>query len=235
MFVTEPGFYILSPDNIWSTGKWELYRAIERAARTCYKSESEMTNESAAKMVEKLVENGHEAMLEHAVIAVKFFLDRGLSHELVRHREASYAQESTRYCNYSKGKFDSQCTFISPYDEVEAQQAAKDVDNTAEIMKEWTKACHDSEEHYLRMLELGATPELARSVLNNSLKTEIVVTANAREWRHIFKMRAVNTYGKPHPQMKALMHPLLERFAEAMPELFGDILENEKKEGENHT
>lgn len=228
MFITESGFYILSPENLEGEGKRSIYQAIERAARTCYKSEEKMTLESGERMIKMLVQNGHEAMLEHATIAVKFFLDRGLSHELVRHREASYAQESTRYCNYSKGKFDGQCTFIAPFNEVRAQQADKDEDHTIEIMKEWTTACREAEDHYMRMLELGASPELARSVLNNSLKTEIVVTANIREWRHILKMRAVNTHGKPHPQMKALMHPLLERFASAMPELFGDILEEEK-------
>ena len=242
MYITESGYEILSPD-LDKDGKEGLYRAIERAGRTCYKSEANMTEDSAAAFVRAMVRSGHEAMLEHAYIAVRFTLDRGLSHELVRHRMAAFAQESTRWCNYSKDKFDGQCTFILPYDEIRSEQERKmDCDvwdeaaeqectrRTREIVNEWTDACMDAEAHYLRMLELGASPEIARAALNNSLKTELVITANAREWRHILKLRAMDDYGRPHPQMKSLMGRLLKELGTKLPELFGDLLKNEQKE-----
>lgn len=226
IYITEDSFCILT--DIGESGKQKIYSDIEKAARICYKSENLITEGSAQKMVRSLIKRGHEAMLEHASIAVLFITDRGITHELVRHREASFAQESTRWCNYSKDKFENNCTFINPYQLIKDDQISKNQSNTQLIYDVWCEACLQSENAYMKMLELGASPQVARSVLNNSLKSEIVVTANIREWRHIFKMRAVETYGKPHPQMKALMHSLLEKFAEAMPELFDDILMEEQ-------
>lgn len=143
---------------------------------------------------------------------------RGVSHELVRRRLASYAQESTRYCNYSKGKFDGEITVINPFGNRD------DRDDMFSVWC-WKTACQEAEEAYMLMLDKGITPELARSVLPHSLKTEVVMTANMREWRHFFKLRALGVTGRPHPQMVQVAMPLLKECAEAMPELFGDLME----------
>ena len=190
-----------------------IYRNIEIAGRTCYKSEDKITPESARKFVKGLIKRGHEAMIEHATMTVRFTVDRGVSHEIVRHRIASYAQESTRYCRYSDDKFGNELTFIKPcfWEEDSAHY------------NEWLGAMRVAETVYLGMLSAGVKPEEARSVLPNSLKTELIVTANMREWRSIFKLRAAGVTGKPHPQMLEVMIPLLKQCQELMPEIFGDI------------
>lgn len=181
---------------------------IERAGRTCYKSEENITEGSAPRFVKMLIRRGHEAMIEHGSATVKFITNRGVTHELVRHRVASFGQESTRYVNYG-GK---EMEFIRPvWSEDEGG------------MLTWGRAMRYAEVAYQDLLDLGWRPEQAREVLPNSLKTEIVVTANYREWRHIFKLRALGTTGKPHPQMQALMLPVLEEFKAKLPALFGDL------------
>ena len=224
MRIVKPGYEIVSPAGLNEAGCEAIYEHIEFAARTCYKSDNPTDREKRHAFVRRLVESAHEAMLEHAFITVRFFVDRGVSHEIVRHREASFAQESTRYCNYSKGKFGEECSFIDISGGLAAEGKETSGDQHAALLEEWLKACADSEAHYMRMLELGATPQMARSVLTSSLKTELVVTANIREWRHILKLRAADTTGKAHPQMKEVMVPLLMDFKNAMPELFGDII-----------
>jgi thymidylate synthase (FAD) len=192
----------------------KILEKIEKVARTCYKSEGKIQEGSAAKMVASLIKSGHEAMLEHVSITVKFVVDRGISHELVRHRLASFAQESTRYCNYSKDDFGSEITFIIP-EYLDYKSAGW---NT---WKETMKACEDS---YFKLLDIGLTPQEARAVLPNSLKTEVVMTANLREWRHFFKLRALGTTGKPHPQMLEVTVPLLEDFKQMIPVVFDDLV-----------
>lgn len=192
-----------------------IMRKIEKIGRTCYKSESAITDESAGKFVRGLIERGHEAMLEHASLTVLFTVDRGVSHELVRHRMASFAQESTRYCNYSKDKFGGELTFIKPV-------FFKDSNNW-HLMNDWGLAMSAAEQNYLSMLRGGAKPEEARSVLPNSLKTDIWMTCNLREWRHVLKLRAAGTTGKPHPQMAEVMIPLLKHLKEYLPDVFFDI------------
>lgn len=188
-----------------------ILKNIELAGRTCYKSEDKITEDSASKFVRMLVKNGHEAMIEHQAITVKFVCDRGVSHEIVRHRIASFAQESTRYCNYSNDKFGSEITVIEPFF----------FDENSEEYKVWWACCATAEVDYLRLLRLGRSPQEARSVLPNSLKTEIVVTMNVREWRHFFKLRCAST---AHPQMRELAIPLFEEMKELLPELFEDII-----------
>lgn len=207
MKVIEPSFEILTPIN-----HDEILRRIETAARTCYKSEDLITDESAAKMVKALVKRQHMAMLEHVSLSVKFICDRGVSHEIVRHRVASYAQESTRFCNYGQGKFGSEITVIRPlfYDE-----------GTPEYL-EWYMGCEGCEQAYMALIEKGSNAQMARSVLPNSLKTEIVVTMNLREWIHFFNLRVVGTTGEPHPQMRQSAEPVLQTFAHELPEIFGD-------------
>lgn len=215
MKIVKPGFEILT--NI--TGN-EL-KLIELAGRTCYKSEDKITDESAKKFVKNIVSRGHEAMLEHSVLSVKFICDRGVSHEIVRHRLASFAQESTRYCNYSKDKFGNELTFIEPF--FFCQKGISNRDNGL-LYNIWLDECESAENAYLKLLELGATPQEARSVLPNSVKTEIVVTMNYREWRHFFKLRAARFTGPAHPQMEEITRPLLEEVKKLIPIVFDDIV-----------
>ncbi len=183
---------------------------IEAAGRTCYKSEDRITAESAEKFVKHVVDSGHESVLEHGNITVKFVCDRGVSHELVRHRLAAYSQESTRYCNYGKNRFENEITVIKPFF----------FNEDSEEFFLWHSACIYAEKVYLEMINRGITPEKARSVLPNSLKTENVMTANIREWRHVLKLR---TSEKAHPQIRELMLPLLAELSEKYPILFADL------------
>lgn len=212
---------------------------IERAARTCYKSEDKITDqgESAKRLIRKLIENGHEAMLEHSMLSVKFICDRGISHELVRHRLASFAQESTRYCNYSDDKFGNEITVIEPNFFNELTEVEKERLKEAsfeeicldpfysDLMKKyyyWFVSCLTAEKNYNRLLSLGCSPQEARCVLPNSLKTEVVMTANYREWRHFFDLRCAPA---AHPQMRELTIPLLKEAHERIPVIFDDLYE----------
>lgn len=186
-------------------------KAIELAARTCYKSEDSITDESAAKMVAALVKRGHDAMVEHACASIHVVTDRGITHEFVRHRIASFAQESTRYVNYAKGKQDRQIGVVKPLGMTEAQE------------KIWYDSCLRAEADYMAMIDAGCPPEVARDVLPTCTKTELVITTNFREWRHFFKLRKLGTTGKPHPKMKALATLIWNSLeAEAGP-IFADL------------
>jgi len=186
----------------------KMLENIEHAARTCYKNEDKIGDGTARNMVRTIILSHHDAMLEHEHITVRFVVDRGVSHELVRHRMASFSQESTRYCAYR-----NEITVIKP-----SQFAGDPV-----ALKAWFVACEMAEDAYLAMLEAGVAPEDARSVLPTSLKTEIIVTANLREWRHILALRAVGTTGVPHPQMREVMVPLLKDLRERVPVVFDDL------------
>lgn len=207
MKIIDPSYEILTP----ITG--DELKAIELAGRTCYKSENNITEDSAKEFVKKMIKNGHEAMLEHSSLSVKFICDRGVSHELVRHRLASFAQESTRFCNYSEDKFGNELTFIRPsfFKEDSIQMAV------------WEDAMLKCEDAYLGLINNLVSPQQARSVLPNSIKTEVIMTANYREWRHFLFLRAAGTTGKPHPQMEELAVPLLKDLAKLLPEVFGDV------------
>jgi thymidylate synthase (FAD) len=182
-----------------------LLKRIEIAGRTCYKSEDKITEDSASKFVRMLVKRGHEAMIEHVSFSVKFIVDRGVSHEIVRHRHFSFAQESTRYVNYNKKGME----FIQP----------KPVD-VPEMYRLWKDMMYYAEIYYNKMIDMGVKPEMARSVLPNSLKTEIIVTGNMRQWRHFLKLR---THKTAHPQIREVAVPLLEELKQKLPELFEDI------------
>ena len=166
-----------------------ILQHIELCGRVCYKSEDKITDTSAAKFVAGIIKRGHEAVLEHFDITVKFVCDRGVSHEIVRHRMASYCQESTRYCNYSKDVFGSEITVIRPSFLTEGTPG----------WQYWKVACRMAEKSYFELLDWGCTPQEARAVLPTCLKTEVVMTANLREWRHFFKLR---TAPAAHPQMR---------------------------------
>lgn len=205
MRIVEPGIEIMTTidsDNI--------LKNLELYGRVCYKSEQGITENSANRFVRMIIKNGHESVLEHEKITVKFICDRGVSHEIVRHRIASYSQESTRYCNYNQDKFGSELTLIKPCFWEEGQ----------EKYEIWKSNMQMIEDNYNKLIAMGAKPEEARSILPNSLKTEIVVTMNMREMRHFLRLR---TSPKAHPQMRQVAYMLLRELKEKLPVLFEDI------------
>lgn len=235
MKIINAGYEILRPNPL--DGIAEL-KHLELCARTAYKSEDKITEdgESAKRMIKRLIESGHESTLEHGGMTVKFTVDRGVSHEIVRHRLASYTQESTRYCNYSKDKFGNEITVIRPcffedYPVIETDEDGYICNIQTEVIQtqgfqkyySWFEACETAEEMYFYMLNKGGTPQEARSVLPNSLKTEVVMTANWREWRHFLKLRSAPD---AHPQIREVAIPLLNELHEKIPVLFDDIWEN---------
>lgn len=196
----------------------DVVSKIERIGRTCYKSEASITPESGEEFIRKIIKRGHEAMIEHESLSVKFIVDRGVSHEFVRHRLASFAQESTRYCNYSKDKFGNEITVIDPTRYFKNSPSEPEAADAAKV---WYDAMVNAEIAYNQLIALGESPQMARSVLPNSLKTEIVITANFREWRTIAGLRTPAT---AHPQMREVMCPLLEILKIEYPAFFEDIL-----------
>jgi len=199
MKLIEQSYEIISlPENLLET--------LEQAGRTCYKSENKITKESSPKFVKMLIDSGHHAMIEFGDIIVKFITNRGVTHEIVRHRLSSFAQESTRYVRYDKSM-----EFIKPvwFDEC----TPYDID----VFKNFLV---DAELTYKNLLDLGWRPEQAREVLPNALKTEIVWKANIREWRHIFNLRCSKA---SHPQIRSLLLPLLKELKEKLPVVFDDI------------
>lgn len=188
----------------------KILQKLERCGRVCYKSEDKIAEGSAEKFIGMILKSGHESVLEHEKLTVKFICDRGVTHEIVRHRIASYSQESTRYCNYSKDKFGNELTFIRP---------CFWADDSEEYAV-WKQAMEEIEKTYVKLISLGAKPEEARSILPNSLKTEIVCTMNLREWRHFFRLR---TAERAHPQIREISVALLDELKKRIPVIFDDI------------
>ena len=205
MKIVEPKVEIITPIN----GE-EILKHIEKVGRTCYKSEANITDESSEKFVFGIIKRGHESVIEHFNITVKFITDRGISHEIVRHRIASYAQESTRYCNYSKDKFNKEISVIKP----------TDLNCMDDAYLDWHKGCIAAEKTYFKMLDRGCKPQVARSVLPTCTKTEIMVTMNLREWRHFIKLRSAKA---AHPDIRILAVDLLKQFKNNIPIIFDDI------------
>lgn len=192
----------------------QLLGKLERYARVCYKSEERMGDGPNPQFLKGILSRGHESVIEHEKITVMFVCDRGITHEIVRHRIGSYSQESTRYCNYSQDKFGREITVIEPY--YLKDPAAYAV---------WENACEQAEKAYMEMLAMGSSPQEARAILPTCLKTEIVVTYNIREWRHFFALRCS---GGAHPQMRQVAIPLLRLFQERIPVLFEQIEYDQK-------
>ena len=214
MIIQKPAVEVLS------TERYEdMLRRVERIGRVCYKSEDRIEEGSAEKFIRGIIRRGHESVIEHGSITVKFICDRGVTHEIVRHRIASYSQESTRYCNYVKEKFGSQITCIDLATGFRYDLSSETDRKKYEV---WQRAMENAERSYFQMIELGATPQEARSVLPNSLKTELVATMDLREWRHFFRLR---TDPAAHPQCREVACMLLERFARDYPVFFEDLLE----------
>lgn len=196
-----------------------LPKLIEQAGRTCYQSSHRITETSAEPFVEMIIKRGHESVLEHGVITVRVITNRGVSHELVRHRIGSYSQESTRFCNYGS----NDVLFIDPrigfkYHKKLSEFPDDTKDYIANVMEE---SYAKSEESYKRLLEEGIPPEIARDVLPNGLKTDIVITYNLRQWREFFRQRTAEV---AHPEMREITLPLLERFKELLPCVFSELL-----------
>jgi len=187
-----------------------IMKHIEKAGRVCYKSESNISDDSAEKFIRNILKRGHESVIEHVSITFKIICDRGVSHEIVRHRIASYSQESTRYCNYSKDKFGKELSFIKPCF----------WETNSESYKIWETTMLQIEKNYFSLIENGASPQEARSILPNSLKTEIYVTMNLREWRHFLKLR---TSKSAHPQMQEISMMIYKILIEKLPAIFDDI------------
>lgn len=195
----------------WVESGHEILRRLESHGRTAYKSEDKIGEGSAEKFIEMIIKRPHLSVLEHVAVSVRVICDRGVSHEIVRHRIASYTQESTRYCNYAKGKFGNELTFILP-------SFLKD--KAGAMYQEWLVAMRTAERTYLAMIGYGAKPQEARSVLPNSLKTEIVMTMNLREWLHFFKLR---TAPNAHPDMRVVAGKILGEFNLRIPVIFEEL------------
>lgn len=205
MNIIKPSFEILDEIN----GE-DILKNIEKIGRVCYKSEGKITEDSAAVFVANIIKSGHESVIEHEKVSVRIICDRGVTHEIVRHRIASYSQESTRYCNYSNEKFGKELTVIKPiFWEEDSEQ-----------YKKWLNCMSNIEKTYNELMEIGVKAQEARSILPNSLKTEIIVTMNLREWRHFFKLR---TSKRAHPQMREIACAILMDFRRKIPVIFDDI------------
>jgi len=186
----------------------EPEKEIERAGRTCYKSEDKITDDSAAKFIRMITKRGHESVIEHASASFRIITDRGITHEIVRHRLVSYSQESTRYCNYCKDKFGSEITVIEPFYLTPIQREV------------WFNACCNAERSYMTLIAEGCAPQMARSVLPTCLKTEIVMTCNFREWRHFIKLRTNNA---AHPQIRDIARKIHDILVKYSSTCFDDI------------
>jgi len=197
--IVEPGFTFEHP-----VDGMEMLKRIERAGRTCYKSEAKITEDSASKFVQMLIRSGHESVLEHEKVTVRVICDRGVSHEIVRHRIASYSQESTRYCDYAKA---GEIEVIEP-------------PGLGLSRERWVTGMEWAAAIYRELRAEGIPPQIARSVLPNALKTELVMTMNLREWRHFFRLRTAKA---AHPQMRELVVPMLLEFQRLIPVVFDDI------------
>ena len=206
MKIVKPSVELLNAPSYGS-----VLKLIELAGRTCYKSEANITDDSAESFVRRLITRKHESVLEHVSPSARFICDRGVSHEIVRHRIASYSQESTRYCNYSKGRFGGEISVIQPTELMMSTQA----------WRYWEEACLTAERCYFGMLSVGCTPQTARSVLPTCLKTDLVMTANLREWRHFFDLRCAPA---AHPDMRVVADIALAMMLQSYPVFFEDLI-----------
>jgi thymidylate synthase (FAD) len=203
---------IIQPSVTWlDEPRVSMLKRLEAVARTCYKSENKITETSCHKFIHSLAQiKKHTSILEFCDVTVRIICDRGVSHELVRHRIGSYAQESTRYCNYAQDKFGGEITVIEPFF----------WERESPCYCLWRQACSEAERQYINLLNTGCPPDEARSVLPNSLKTEINVKYNLQQWRYVLKLR---TAPNAHKQMRQVMIPILRVFREMLPEIYEDI------------
>lgn len=205
----------------------EILKKIERAGRTCYKSEERITTDSAVGFVRGLVRRGHLSVIEHVNVSVKIVCNRGTSHQIVRHRLAAYSQESSYYCNYGG----TEIQFIRPawmtedawpLDETIREDSPR-LANAVDVCEAvFVRSCLDAEKAYNGLLLGGWNTQQAREVLPNAVKTELIMTANLREWRHVFRMRCAM---EDHVQIRVLMRSGLRAMSKRVPVLFDDLAE----------
>lgn len=193
----------------------KIMQNIERACRTCYKSENLITDESYKTLLKNCINRGHESVLEHEKITIRMICDIGVYKDLTRHRHASFSIESTRYCNYSKEKFDNEIKFIKPCN----------IEEDSDLYAFWKHTMERIEMNYLHMSKNGATPDQMRMILPHSTASEVTMTANIREWKHILSLRVSK---HAHPSVQQLMIPLLLEFKKTMPEIFEEVNYNEE-------
>ena len=187
----------------------KIMKRIERACRTCYRSEGKITDDSYKNLINNCITRGHESVLEHEKVTVRIYSDIGSYKDLTRHRFASFSVESTRYCSYDKDKYGNEIAFINPvYIE------------DKEMYKVWEKTMQEIEKNYIKMKKLGATTDMCRELLPHSTAGEYTMTANIREWKHILSLRTTKYV---HPSIRQVLIPLLKYFKEEMPEIFGNI------------
>ena len=203
MRIVEPWVKVEDFDGI------KIMKNIERACRTCYRSEGKITDDSYKNLIKNCITRGHESVLEHEKITVRLYCDIGVYKDITRHRHASFSIESTRYCSYDKDKYSNQISVMNPvYIE------------DKEIYDEWKTAMEEMEKHYMKMKALGATTDMCREVLPHSTAAEVTMTSNIREWKHIFSLRCNNHV---HPAVRQVMIPLLKYFKEEMPIIFDEV------------
>ena len=197
----------------------KIMKKIERACRTCYRSEGNITEDSYKNLLKNCINRGHESVLEHEKVTIRMYRDIGVYKDLTRHRFGSFSIESTRYCSYDKDKYGNEIKCIDP----------SYIDNK-EIYEEWKKSMEDMEKHYMKMKELGATTDMSRLILPHSTAAEVTMTADIREWKHILSLRTTN---KAHPAIRQLLIPLLKYFQKEMPEIF-ECVEYDKEFDEKY-
>lgn len=212
MKVIEAGYEIMS-----NLDGMEVLKFIEKCGRTCYKSEDRITEDSCKSFVNSITRSGHHSVLEHISFTVKFIISRATSHQLVRHRLMSVSQESQRYCNYSLDKFNNELVFIRP---TKLEEGPFYIDDEITAYGAWYKSMEAAEKYYFKMIELGCPPQVARECLPNSSKTEVIITANLREWRHMFIVR---TCSGADDGIKYIMTKLLDNVKKVIPVVFDDI------------
>lgn len=210
MIILEPELKIKRYDPV------QIMKNLEEACRTCYRSEDKITEDSYSNLLQNCINRGHESILEHEKVTIRMMCDLGVYKDLTRHRHANFSIESTRYCNYSKDKFGNELKFINPVN----------MKNDELRYNIWEKCMQQIENNYMDMsMIMGTTPDQLRMMLPHSIAAEVCMTANIREWKHILTLR---TNSRVHPSIQQLMIPLLLKFKEDMPEIFGKIEYNEK-------
>lgn len=187
----------------------DIMKKLERACRTCYRSEDIIGDETYKILLKNCINRGHESVLEHEKISIRLITEIGAYKDFTRHRLSSFSIESTRFCSYDKNKFNNEIKIINPKYIIDPM-----------IYDIWLKSCKTMEENYMLMKKLGANNDMCREILNHSVAAEVVMTCNIREWRHILSLRCSKMV---HPSLKVIFIPLLLLFKKEMPELFDDI------------
>lgn len=187
----------------------KIMKKLEKACRTCYRSEGSITEDSYKNLLKNCINRGHESVLEHEKVTIRMYCDIGVYKDLTRHRFGSFSIESTRYCSYDKDKYGNEIKCINP-------SYIKDT----KIYEEWKKSMEEMEKHYMKMKEFSATTDMCRLILPHSAAAEVTMTADIREWKHILELRTSN---KSHPAIRQLLIPLLKYFKKEMPEIFDGV------------